>query len=171
MCINIESVMNIMEVFLKNKKKILLYRASKIVLVIPLLALLVFQSLSSERLVLRYSQEGAFKLLLEKDAETTPLNCLEDSCCSKSSQIFQDNCHAGIVRKTAEPMMCCSELPFGGGATQASKITLTQIAFINLSIYNEKIKYNSNPNSIISTASLVFSHDPPGYVKTTVLRL
>ena len=160
-----------MEIFLKNKNRIFFSQVSKIVWIIPLLVVLLFQSLSSERLVLRYSQEGVFKLLLEKDVHTTPFNCLEDSCCSMSSQIFMDSCHQDTVSKTAEPMLCCSELPFGGGATPASKIALNQIAFINLSIYNDKIEYNSNPNNLISTASLVFNHGPPGYVKTTVLRL
>ncbi len=141
-------------------------------LLLGFLAIFFFQSLSAEKLLLRLSPSGMSVVISEPEIAGTAPACEQEVCCPLAMVLPLDDCQAVETLKAGGPMLCCSDLPVGGGLPFAGKILQSFQVPVNLNLYSDRVLYSSNEPAGITAGYLTsLPHGPPGYVKTTVLRL
>ncbi len=140
-------------------------------LLLGFLAIFFFQSLSAEKLILRSSPSGLSVVFSEPQIIGMSSACTQEVCCPLAMVLPLEDCHAAETLKSDGPMLCCSDLPVGGGLPFAGKLVQASQVPVNNSLYSDRVLHSSEPAEISAGYLLSLPHGPPGYVKTTVLRL
>ncbi len=156
---------------LRMINKILRARLLGVVIILPLVCIVFFQSISSERLILRISKDGELSLIAEQTTKQLKPSVLVDACCSTMAMSPMDCCESVQVFEPVKTSVCCTDIMLGGGIGITTSQNNLDQSIVNSAQYESIafVPYSYSKNQI--TKDQYLTHDPPGYVKTTVLRL